>query len=125
MDQTYSEILLLTLNSGAAASKRQQSPSGNTKNDGGLAHGDNKQPALNSDDAPAQSLDITVDSGRKLNVAQVSTAGTGELFSDKIVKVRTSFICVILFLLPYTNALGSAQRHVTCWKPRGGGDAGI
>ncbi|KAJ8448213.1 hypothetical protein Cgig2_025137 [Carnegiea gigantea] len=74
----------------ATASKGQQSPSGNTKNDGGLAHGDNKRPALNPDDAPAQSLDITVDSGRKLNVAQVSTAGSGELFSDKIAKAGTA-----------------------------------
>lgn len=75
---------------GATASKGQQSPSGNTKNDGGLAHGDNKRPALNPDDAPAQSLDITVDSGRKLNAAQVSTARSGELFSDKIAKAGTT-----------------------------------
>ena len=109
----------------ATASKGQQSPGGKTKNDDGLADGGDEQPALNPEDAPTQSLDITVDSERKLNVLQVSTTRSGEFSSDKIAKVRTMVISVILFLLTYdTNMVdqGSAQWHTTCGKQ--GGDSG-
>lgn len=66
-----------------------QGSGGESKKNDGLAHEGAAQPAPNPDDAPAQSLDFTVESERRLNLAQVSTPRSVEFSSERIVRFDT------------------------------------